>query len=175
MAKKNEQQIAKRKAIYDLQNMLYTISRFEKGSPDVIPDGIFGIKTAQAVSKFQENVGMTANGVVDYETWSAISARYREVVNNSKSANKIGVFSNTNGVLLKRGDKHDAVYMVQLLFQRMSAEFADYQNGEISGILDEITERNIMLFQKANRIEPHGLLDRQTWDRIALYYNLFYA
>lgn len=173
MAKKNAQHINKRRAVYDLQNMLYTISRYQNGTPDVLPDGIFGTKTAQAISKFQQSVGIAPTGVADNETFRAISQKHREIEKLIAPATRIDFYRNINNQPLKKGDRHDSIYLAQIFFNRMSQDFPAYKKAGISGELDEITEKNLMLFQMANRIEQHGKIDRQTWERMALYYNMF--
>jgi len=175
MAKKNAQHINKRRAVYDLQNMLYTISRYQNGTPDVLPDGIFGTKTAQAISKFQQSVGIAPTGVADNETFRAISEKHREVTFFTSTPAKIAFYPRIIVKPLKKGDKHDSVSFAQILFNRLSDDFPDYQNNIVSGMLDDITERNLTLFQRVNRIEPNGEIDRQTWERMALYYNMFYS
>jgi peptidoglycan hydrolase-like protein with peptidoglycan-binding domain len=38
-------------------------------------DGIFGARTATAVKSFQEDKGLTANGMVDETTWKALGQK----------------------------------------------------------------------------------------------------
>jgi peptidoglycan hydrolase-like protein with peptidoglycan-binding domain len=38
-------------------------------------DGIFGARTAMAVKSFQEDKGLTANGMVDQTTWKALGQK----------------------------------------------------------------------------------------------------
>ncbi len=161
-------------AIYDLQNMLYVISRFENGTPDIIPDGINGSKTTDAVRKFQQQSGLKPNGITDLTTWNAIADRYKEVLEILAPAVKIGFFPNEIDRVFKRGDHHNAVYAIQLLFRLLAEEFDEYENGNISGVLDEITENNIIRFQNSHRLEPNGRLDKNTWNKLANYHNLYH-
>ncbi|MBQ7799379.1 MAG: peptidoglycan-binding protein [Oscillospiraceae bacterium] len=165
---------ADRQAVYDLQNMLYVISRYENGTPDIIPDGIDGQKTTDAVIKFQQRNNLTPNGIYDLATWNAISNRYREVQALLVPAVRLGFFPRDNDAVFVRGDSHNAVYAVQLLFKMLADDFAEYQNGGVLGILDELTENNLVTFQNAHSLEPHGRLDKNTWNKLANYHNLYH-
>lgn len=164
----------KRQEIFDLQNMLYVVSRFENGVPDIIPDGIEGERTTQAVRNFQARNGLTPNGIVDLTTWNAIVDRYREVLELLEPAVRIGFFPKENDAIFKRGDFHNAIHAAQLLFNLLADEFDEYQRNEISGILDEITENNIRKFQSSHSLEPNGQIDKNTWNRLANYHNLYH-
>ncbi len=60
-------------AIYEIQAALRDISgRDDRVRPRLIPDGIYGAQTREAVISFQRLVGVNATGIVDYETWTAI-------------------------------------------------------------------------------------------------------
>ncbi len=164
----------KRQEIFDLQNMLYVISRFENGTPDIIPDGIDGPKTTQAVRNFQARNGLIPNGIVDLTTWNAIADRYREVLEILAPAVRIGFFPRENDAVFKRGDTDNVIYAIQLLFNLLADEFDEYDRGEISGILDEITENNLIRFQNRHSLEPNGQIDKKTWNRLANYHNLYH-
>lgn len=163
-----------KQAVYDLQNMLYVISRFENGQPDIIPDGINGQNTTNAVRKFQERNNLNVNGIADLTTWNAIADRYRDVLEEIAPAVKIGFFPNEIDKIFKRGDYHNAVYAIQLLFRLLAEEFDEYQNGNISGVLDEATENNLVRFQNSHKLEPNGRLDKNTWNKLANYHNLYH-
>ena len=67
----------------------------------------------------------------------------------------------------------DCVYLVQILFNKLSKQYKGFESGKISGTLDDITQRNLRQFQSISNLDPHGELDRDTWEMIAVYYNNF--
>ena len=164
----------KKQEIFDLQNMLYTISRYENGTPDIIPDGINGQKTADAVRKFKEQNGLEVNGIVDLATWRAIAERYREVLELLDPAVKIGFFPKENDTVFRRGDFHNVIHAAQILFNLLADEFDEFDRNEISGVLDEITEKNLRRFQNRHSLEPNGQIDKNTWNKLANYHNLYH-
>ena len=66
--KESEQQ----RAVSDLQSFLRRLSHTYVTIPFLVSDGIFGVRTQQAVEEFQRLMGMPVTGVVNTQTWNAI-------------------------------------------------------------------------------------------------------
>lgn len=62
--------------VRQLQEQLSTIAEVYSAIPMVVPDGIFGEQTQQAVEEFQSIFGMRPTGDVDFPTWYRISQIY---------------------------------------------------------------------------------------------------
>ena len=62
--------------IRSLQTMLRVISEYNGSVPTLIPDGIYGNETRDAVIAFQRNNGLPVTGITDQQTWEKISAQY---------------------------------------------------------------------------------------------------
>ena len=62
--------------VEDLQTYLSFIADYYKGIPKIPITGYFGSQTRDAVTVFQRLFGITANGIVGANTWSAIAAQY---------------------------------------------------------------------------------------------------
>ena len=60
--------------IRSLQTMLRVIAEDDKGYITVVPDGIYGSTTMQAVSSFQRQHGLPVTGITDQATWETIEA-----------------------------------------------------------------------------------------------------
>ena len=59
-----------------IQEQLNAIASVYTAIPSLIPDGIFGERTQEAVRKFQSIFGLPQSGIVDFATWYRISAIY---------------------------------------------------------------------------------------------------
>lgn len=62
--------------VRQLQNQLNRIARNYPAIPQVVPDGIYGPATADAVRTFQKIFGLPQTGITDYPTWYEISDIY---------------------------------------------------------------------------------------------------
>jgi hypothetical protein len=62
--------------VRQLQEQLNLIGEFYNSIPVLSVDGIYGEKTAAAVSAFQKIFDMPVSGIVDFPTWYRISAKY---------------------------------------------------------------------------------------------------
>lgn len=58
--------------VRQLQEQLNTIGNVYSAIPSVIPDGIYGERTKDAVREFQSVFGLLQTGIVDYRTWYKI-------------------------------------------------------------------------------------------------------
>ena len=55
--------------IRSLQTMLRVIAEDDPRLPDLVPDGIYGQTTMQAVTAFQRLYGLPITGIADQNTW----------------------------------------------------------------------------------------------------------
>ena len=62
--------------VRSLQLMLGSLAQGRPGLAQLVPDGIFGEATLEAVMRFQREHGLAVTGRVDLETWEAIAAAY---------------------------------------------------------------------------------------------------
>lgn len=62
--------------VRQLQEQLNLIGEYYNAIPVLVPDGIYGENTAQAVRVFQRIFKMPQTGIVDYPTWYKISDMY---------------------------------------------------------------------------------------------------
>lgn len=62
--------------VRQLQEQLNLIGEFYNAIPPVSTDGIYGERTAQAVSEFQRIFDLPATGIVDFATWYKLSDWY---------------------------------------------------------------------------------------------------
>lgn len=67
--------------VRQIQEFLNLIGDYYNKIPVLIPDGIYGEKTANAVKEFQKIFKLPANGIVDYPTWYKISDIYVRLSN----------------------------------------------------------------------------------------------
>lgn len=123
-----------------LQDDLATLGYFSG-----VSTGYFGSVTEDAVIRFQQDAGISADGRVGPGTQEAIRQR-------------IGTGDPTvrppesSGNLLRRGDSGDRVLGLQNLMRRLG-----YFSGEATGYFGSVTEEAVLAVQRANGLVEDGV------------------
>ena len=161
-----------RDAIRNIQRYLRHLSFHNEDIPTVPLDGIYDRSTRESVIAFQQANGLSPTGVVDRETWDKLKESYdRSVALNSPPVS-IDVFPRRPmGYALKIGDKSYLAAIVQHMLDELERVYR-FPTLSSSGTYDEITAANIREFQARNIIPVSGEVDRETWDALAVQYNL---
>ncbi len=108
-------------------------------------DGDYGPHTQAAVRKFQEDNDLPPTGTVDDLTAAAI-ARWA------------GVYRPQVARLVQIGDENANVTAVQDMLNRVAGYRLVREDGDFGGR----TQTAVRAFQRSNRLEPHGHIDRRT-------------
>ncbi len=137
-------------------------------------DGIYGSSTKSAVRAFQSARNLTANGIADAATLSALNSAYQSgvTVNNGTITAPSSV-SNDNVVItpstsigsyptLKYGDSGDNVALLQTRLQALG-----YFRGTVGGNFGMLTQTAVQAFQASVGVTADGIVGTDTWT--ALY------
>ncbi len=159
-------------SVRELQTYLRQLSFYNHKMPQLVIDGIYGPETAHAVQIFQESVGLNPTGFVDLVTWNAIVDEYNRVMTQIKEPNMIAPFPSADYVL-KPGGQCDLVYILQIMLNCIGKYFINVENLPITGIYDTKTCNVVKKIQKIMDLEPHGNVNKITWDNLANAYNAY--
>lgn len=157
--------------IRSLQTMLRVLSEHDDRYSRIIPDGLYGQSTINAVSTFQRNHGMPVTGITDQATWEAIVNEYEPALIFVDEAQPLDIILNPNEVL-RRGDSSPYLYVAQALLQVLAEVYSSIGTPSHNGILDEITADSLASFQALNGLPMTGELDKITWKHLALHFPL---
>ena len=157
--------------IRSLQTMLRVIAEQDNRYSSVVPDGIYGNDTRNAVSTFQRRHGLPVTGVTDQDTWEAIVRVYDPALIQVAEAEPLYVVLNPNQVI-RRGERHPHLYLVQGMLAVLSDVYESVAQPSHSGILDDPTADAIASFQYLSSLPMTGNLDKNTWKHLALHYPL---
>lgn len=118
--------------------------------------GYYGPETQSAISRFQQDMGLTVDGIIGPNTAQALFDRgFSAQPPQPSDANSPYGESTRTAVQF-----NDAGNQVAELQQRL-ADLGYYQ-GEISGSFDYATEAAVMQFQQANGLEADGVVGANT-------------
>ncbi len=157
--------------IRSLQTMLRVIGEDAGHTYNVVPDGIYGSSTLDAVSRFQRQHGLPVTGVTDQSTWETIVAEYEPARIRIDRAQPLQLILNPNQVL-RRGEDHPYLYLIQTMLLALSQIYESLPPPQLTGILDLPTAEAITAFQYLSNLPQTGEVDKITWKHLALQYPL---
>lgn len=157
--------------IRSLQTMLRVIAENDPQYLSVIPDGIYGPETMQAVSTFQRLHGLPVTGVTNQTTWDMIVAVYEPALIEQDEAFSLDIILNPRQVI-RKGERHPHLYLVQAMLLALSQIYQSIGAPSITGILDEPTADSLASFQFLSGLPATGNLDKHTWKHLVLQYPL---
>lgn len=157
--------------IRSLQTMLRVIGEDMGYNENVIPDGIYGSSTMEAVSRFQRDHGLPVTGVTDQITWEQITAEYEPARIRVEAAEPLQLILNP-GQVMGKGQSHPYLYLVQGMLIAISEEYGSIPTPQVSGVLDIATAEALSAFQYLSGLPETGNLDKITWKHLALQYPL---
>ncbi len=158
--------------VRDLQRMLTQISFSHPQIPQVIPDGIFGERTLEAVMVFQRDFHPPVTGVVDLDTWQAITRLYQKSVRDIGTPPALRVMRNGRDTVQGGGQTPPAPIM-QAMFDALSAPLKNFKATAVPGASQIQSAENTRELQRVCGLDETGVMDRATWEGLARLYQLF--
>lgn len=159
------------KPVENLQTFLRRIS-YDNAIPKVIPDGIFGNQTKNAVLKFQNEFNLEQTGVVDNKTWNKIREVHKNTLKKYTAPNPVNIFPSPH-FTISDNDENEIIYVVQAILKTLGNNFDNLDDVEINGKYDEKTKKAVLTIQNASSIKETGVVDKETWEAIAILFETF--
>ena len=157
--------------IRSLQTMLRVIAEDDTRLPAVIPDGVYGPNTMQAVSAFQRQYGLPVTGITDQGTWDQIVAVYETALTRIGPAEPIEILMGP-GEIFRAGDSNAYIYLLQSILIQLSNDNPTITPPDHNGVLDDLTSQALAAFQLLAGLPPTGELDKITWKYISKHFTL---
>ena len=157
--------------IRSLQTMLRVIAEDDSRLPTVVPDGIYGPTTMQAVSAFQRQYELPVTGIADQATWDKIVAIYEPAIIRIGPAEPIEILMEP-GEVYRLGDSNAYIYLLQSILIQLANDNPSISPPDHNGILDDPTSQALAAFQLLAGLPPTGELDKITWKYLAKQFTL---
>ena len=157
--------------VRSLQTMLRVIALDDGRYQNIIPDGIYGPDTFNAVTAFQRQNNIPITGIVDQQTWDAIVAIYEPALIRVGKAEKIEILLEP-GVVFTLGDSDPHIYLIQAMLAQLADSFIQIPHPAHTGTLDHETVRSLRAFQRFAGIPDNGNADRITWKNLSKQFTL---
>lgn len=158
---------SKGQEVTELQAKLQKLGYFDRR-----PTGHFGPLTKKAVIRFQQDEGITANGVVETTTLTALQNKFQDnttepqttlepETENTQNTQETAIDPSTQPTL-RRGATGSSVKALQQLLTDAGA-----YSGAIDGKFDLQTSIAVRQFQRSSRLMVDGIVGRNTWTALA--------
>lgn len=157
--------------VRSLQTMLRVLAEDDSRLPTVVPDGVYGPTTMNAVSVFQRNNGIPATGVTDQITWDLIVKKYEPALIRVGKAEPIEIILDP-GQVFRYGDSSPYIYLLQSMLTQLSQDHPTISRPDHSGIMDASTTQSLSGFQRLNDLPVTGEFDKITWKHLVYQFSL---
>lgn len=157
----------KQEHIEEILGLLYQIALRDSRIPIILPQKTFSEEAALAVRAYQEAYGLPVTGEIDARTWDSIVNTYRSLTD---SAAPLRVFP-AGGLRMQRGDSGSQVRLLQSLLDLAAQRFTNLEPVRVTGEYDAETEAAVRHFQQIAGLPETGVLDLNTWNRLAALFN----
>lgn len=157
--------------IRSLQTMLRVLGEDDDTLRNVIPDGIYGDQTRNAVYHFQRTHGIPPTGVTDQTTWDAIYRAYEPAETRLIPAESLQIILEP-GQVIRKGEENVYLYVVQAVLITLADQYGSITAPPVTGYLDAPTSDAIASFQYLSGLPQTGELDKVTWKHMARHYTL---
>lgn len=155
----------------ELQQRLRNISKVHKDVPSVIPDGIFGDETENAVRAFQRKFGFPETGIVDFKIWDRIDEESKKALFVLSDPNQVISIKNED-LPLVLGQIGREVQTLNIMLSRLGELYSNFRFEDMGDEFTDETEREVKKWQKVIGHEITGEVDKLTWNRLSEHYLL---
>lgn len=154
-----------------LQYYLSILAYFNGALQPVSRSGYFGPETVQAVERFQQFYGLTPNGIVDNNTWNAITKIYTDTVASLPEG-----YSGINaklypGYFLTKGQRGENVRDLQTYLNYIGEIIPELPTLPVTSFFGDQTEAAVKTFQQLYGLDISGAVGPVTWATIAKEYD----
>lgn len=130
-------------------------------------------ETRAVLMEFQKVFNLPVTGIISIDDWETLYSSAVSILSNlplSEITFPRFIYPN---LIYRRGSQGSGVYVIQYYLNYISQYMPDIPAPTISGVFDENTENSVKAFQRHFNMEPTGIVERITWDRMTeVYQNL---
>lgn len=162
----------RQQAIIDLQRMLNQLARRNPQLPRLAENGVFDELTLEAIMVFQRDFFPPVTGVVDENTWNAITDAYR--MDQLQFGNPLELRVLPNGEFASPfGESSYPMLIAEVLFASLPREIRNFRRSSSGGFNTGQNHENLRILQALAGLSVDGVLNRATWDFLARLYHVF--
>ena len=155
--------------IRSLQTMLRVLAENDDQYKVLIPDGIYGPDTMEAVRTFQRIGNLPITGITDQATWDAVVEAYQVALVEVVIPEPLQILLDPRQAFAL-GEENVIISLAQVILAAISDTFHCLPAPAVTGVLDIPTKNCLEIFQQLNHLPITGKLDRHAWKHLALQF-----
>lgn len=149
-----------------IQYYLSVLAYFDENLPMPSGTGTFDEKTQRAVREFQDQQGLTVDGVVGRETWNALLGAYDRTIASIPKEYMASADEIYPGKFLAPGQSGREVEALQKFLLQASKNVPEIPAVEITGTYDEQTAAAVRAVQALEELPQNGVTGPLTWNAV---------
>lgn len=154
--------------VLTFQYYLSIIADFYATVPTIVPDGVFGEQTENAVIAFQRTFGLDPDGIVGDQTWNQMYDAYLGIVrDNPYTPSGTRIFP---GQTLRVGSSGEDVEALQEYINAAAQVYPQVPTVPVTGTYGPQTRAAVIAFQEVMGFPVTGNVRPQTWYALASIY-----
>lgn len=157
--------------IRSLQTMLRTIAHADETLLKIVPDGIYGPNTVQAVREFQRQNALPVTGETDNATWNKLVAVYTVQSPSVLPAAPVTVCWTPNRTLAA-GSRNSHLFLIQSMLQALARFYVNAPVLTVTGVHDAPSVAAVKWLQRLAALPQTGEIDQTTWAYLSGLYTL---
>ena len=155
-----------------IQYFLNILSSYYNTIPSVNVTGSLNSETRNSIMEFQKTMKLPVNGIVDKKSLEMMYKYAVSILSTiPPSAISLPGFLFPN-LIYKIGSKGSGVYIIQLYLSYIAKLSPSITAPKPTGIFDATTETAVKEFQSIFGINPNGIVNKETWDRMVGVYQV---
>ena len=155
--------------VRSLQSMLRVIAKAEPEVPSVVPDGIYGGDTENAIRAFQTAHNLPATGQTDNATWNAVVEAYTHCASEVLPACPLYIRWDPLQVL-HPGDRNLHLYLIQGMLMALDRVYNPIPDVQATGVYDEATRQAITWLLERSDLPDENRIDQAVWEYLCGLY-----
>ena len=154
-----------------IQYFLAFLGFFNDNLPQIAVDGIFGPATENAVRAFQQQYGLTVDGIVGRNTWYRILDAYNATLNSLPDEYRSYSSLLYPGYTVTTGASGNVVTQLQTFLRTIAQNNSAVPLITVDGIFGNRTREAVLAVQRLSGIPETGAVGPLKWNAIVNLYN----
>lgn len=156
--------------VRSLQRMLNSLALHNDALLRLVPDGIFGERTLEAVMLFQRENSLPVTGVVNGQTWNAIVDAYEKMEFLYGAPPPLCVLPSGTFTCCQ-GERGAPILIIQAMFNALNQVTTNFSVCTANDVNEGSTYENLRTIQRLSGLPETGTLDRPTWVYLCQLYH----